>query len=64
MACNSLMTTSLLQIVNRPVASCLSKLVFHRQVQQVVTGLQITSCNKLDLDLLQRDEIEEFVATC
>ena len=44
MACGSLLRTSLLPVVNRIVACCLSKLVIHR-FQEVVTSLQITSCN-------------------
>ena len=51
MACDSLLTTSSLQIVNRLVAGWLSKFVIHRQAccklfQQIVTSLQMTSCNK------------------
>ena len=33
--------------------------------QQVITSLQMTSCNKPDLtDLMQLDEIDKFIATC
>ena len=32
--------------------------------QQVVTSLQMTSCNKPDTNLLHLDEIDKFVATC
>ena len=51
MACDSLLTTGLLQVVNRFVASWLSKRVINAQAccklfQQVVTSLQMTSCNK------------------
>ena len=50
MACDSLLTTSLLQVVNRLVASLLSKLIIHR----LAASLQMTSCNKPDLtDLLK-----------
>ena len=69
MACDSLLTTSLLQVVNRLVATRLSKLVLKKVCcklfQQVVTSLQVTSCNKPDLTcLLQLDEIHKLLATC
>ena len=53
-----LVTTSLLQVVNRLVASCLQtccKFITSTRCnlfQQVVTSLQMTSCNKPDLNRL------------
>ena len=50
MACDSLLKTSLLQVVNRLVASCLmSKLVIHRLVTSVST-----SCDKSANDKVQQ----------
>ena len=58
MACNNLLTTSLLHVVNRLFASLLSKLVIHRHFyklfQQVVISLQITICNKADFNNLMK----------
>ena len=45
MACDGLLTTRLLQAVNRLVASCLSRLVVHRLA---------ASCNKSANDKLQQ----------
>ena len=65
-----LVTTSLSQFVNRLVASCQNRLVaswlFQQACcnvfQQVVTSLQMTSCNKSDLmtDMLQLDEMDDL----
>ena len=55
MACDSLLTTSLLQVVNSFVASLMSKLVVQaccKLFQQVVTSLQMTSCNEPDFNRL------------
>ena len=50
MACDSLLTTSLLQVVNRLVASSLSKLFI--QVDLFVKSQQMTCCNELDFNRL------------
>ena len=57
MACDSLLTTSLLQVLNKLVATLLSKLVIHRSSTSCVTScnklcLQMTSCNKPDFNRL------------
>ena len=57
MPCDSLLTTSLLQVINRLVACWLSKLVISMQAcyklfQQVVKSLQMTNCNKPDFNRL------------
>ena len=57
MACNRLLTTSLLQVVSRLYASCrvIHRLVtscFNKLFQQVATSLQMTSCNKPDFNKL------------
>ena len=49
MACDSLLTTSLLQVVNKLVASWFSKLVIHR-----LNASCFTSCNKSADDKLQQ----------
>ena len=67
MACSSLLTTSLLQVVNRLDASCPRyPQACHKLFQQVATSLKETSCNKPDFNkpLLQLDEINKLVATC
>ena len=38
--------------------------VCYKLFQQVVTSLQMTSCNKPDTNLLHLDESDKFVATC
>ena len=52
MACDSLMTTSLLQVVNRLVASWLFQQTCGKLFQQVLTSLQMPNCNKPDLNRL------------
>ena len=68
MAYDSLLTTSLLQVVNRLVASWLSKLLSTSLLQVVSTSCNKSANDKLQqawflTDLLQLDEIDKLVAT-
>ena len=68
-ACSGLMITSLLQVVNRLDASCLSRLFIHKldascfnNLQQVCKYKRAT--NQIFTDLLQFDEVNRLAATC
>ena len=62
MACDSLLRTILLDVVN---GFFCQNLLSTGLPQQLVTSLQMTICNKPDFNkLVANDEIDKFVATC
>ena len=66
MGSDSLLTTSLLQVVNKFIVKICYPQACHKLFQQVVTSLQMTriEASQILTDLLQLDKIHKSVATC